>query len=128
MGDVTITLEEFYYSSTEELFSKYCKDKGNNLSVILDVDGNTTFSALAYRDKKYIWSHNGSVVVSMIGISSYEQLKDRCLKSANGAEFCGRCGKEITGRINYFFAGRYCSDCWTDRDRESRDWYYSHLD
>ena len=80
----------------------------------------------------HLWYEFGTLSIPLLGISSYEQLKERCDLYMKDKAVCCRCGKIINRneRQTYktWFAGIYCNDCWTNEDEKERNWDYSHLD
>lgn len=122
-----ITLKEFWEKSIERLLQG---DKGR-MDYVIDLDGDTTYTGMiiARGSEKLLWANNGSICIPVNTCTNYNKLVHMCKDvTENKASYCIRCGKKITGKVQHWFAGRYCDKCWTPADEQSRNWDYSHLD
>lgn len=122
-----ITLKEFWEKSNERLLHG-AKDY---VQYTIDLDGDTSYAGMivAREEGKLLWADFGGVSIPINRCISYDQLAQMCKDiTQNKATYCSRCGKKITGKVQYWFAGRYCDKCWTPADEQSRHWDYSHLD
>lgn len=57
-----------------------------------------------------------------------KELRNMMSWILEGKKICSKCHKPIEGKCEQYFAGTYCTDCWTEDMERYRAWDYSHLD
>lgn len=130
----TITLDQFFKLSSEELYNLERKEWGNGgcASYNVEVDGDNSFVCLippSYKNKE-LWGRDGRLSINLKLFDTFESLLSVCRGILEGYEYCYECGKKLSKDdcAHQYFAGIYCDDCWTKEMESERDWYYDHLD
>lgn len=115
-----MTLQEFWNNKEKICESKPIEYKG------------MVFKGGVYSNGYRIWADDGNTSIPTDDIITFNDLEKRCDEYVNGNVVCVRCRKAIpkdkTNEIERWFAGVYCKNCFTKKDREERDWDYTHLD